>query len=190
MGQESTARQLYSVASWACLTSCAETECEQMYCSFQNLRIISNHVNSLRPIIPISLPVLWANKIRQHFFFTDRFGLESQRVTHPRGDAVTLCSKQAAGLRIPVSCDSYMGYPWVTHGLPMGYPHQLRVMQCLLNAGLQRYLQVSPVLKICYFWVPKSKLDIWVFHLSSCLTKLPLLQVDSHVLAKYSFSNS
>ena len=43
-------------------------------------------------------------------------------MTHPRGDAVTLCSKQAAGLRIPVSCDSYMGYPWVTHGLPMGYP--------------------------------------------------------------------
>ena len=39
-------------------------------------------------------------------------------MTHPRGDAVTLCSKQAAGLRIPVSCDSYMGYPWVTHGLP------------------------------------------------------------------------
>ena len=42
-------------------------------------------------------------------------------MTHPRGDAVTLCSKQAAGLRIPVSCDSYdsyMAYPWVTHGLP------------------------------------------------------------------------
>jgi hypothetical protein len=118
MGQESTARQLYSVASWACLTSCAETECEQMYCSFQNLRIISNHVNSLRPIIPISLPVLWANKIRQHFF-SQIDSASRVSVWLIPGEMLWLCARskrQVSGYL----CHAIV--TWVTHGLPMGYP--------------------------------------------------------------------